>query len=226
LCTIVVLLSRRTAVSARKLLLAIAAGGPLALLILSAFGVKLMLTRYASFAVPFGVVVMAVAVAELESVRRGLGAALAVALVAASLVPVIESHRPSGFYLDARGVADYLRAHERSGDSVIGPTDPAAQVPLIYYRAGAAWAGSSQATRELAAHSGRLWFITELPSKPPSAAALLAGLAPTARAVGYRTISDRVFAGTIPLGVVLEVPLRRDRADSALGVEGGLHRRA
>ncbi len=54
-----------------------------------------------------------------------------------SVTGSLESHRASGFYLDARGAVTYVQRHARPGDAVFATTEVAAKVPLIHYGIGA-----------------------------------------------------------------------------------------
>jgi hypothetical protein len=170
-----------------------------------------MLTRYAAFAVPFVVIVIAAAVAELARAARGAGAVFAAALAAGTALVaaagVAGSHRAQGFYLDARGVAAYVRANELTGDAVIASSDPAVAVPLVNYGLRPQWSGATAATMLAREHRGRLWVIFELPANGSSAASVLAFVQRIAVPFGYRELRARVFPGIVPLAVVLEAPL-------------------
>lgn len=198
-----------------RLLALIAAGEPLALLLSSAFGAHLMLTRYAAVAAPFMIVAIAAAIAVLAALPRpAAGGLVAVAIAALALVTLqglFESHRAQGFYPDARGVVAYVRAHERAGDLVVAPSNPATAVQLLYYgvsglRAG--WTDDPAAgIRLLSERRHRLWTIVELPGDPP-AGAVRSAAQRALRPFGYRVAAARVFPGVVALAVVLAVPSR------------------
>jgi Dolichyl-phosphate-mannose-protein mannosyltransferase len=211
--------SRRRALRARGLLVAVAVGGPLTMLVLSALGGgafwgHLMLSRYVAFAVPVDVVLIAVAVSELWRTRRAVGAVLGVGAGVVALGGLIASHRPGGFYLDARGVAAYIRSQEPRADALIAPGDAVAQLPLLYYGLRPDWSGSWQAADDLRRRADPLWVIYMDPASPPTVDELMNSVQPLARKFGYQPLDGRLFPGVIPLVVVRMSPLRAPRAAS------------
>jgi 4-amino-4-deoxy-L-arabinose transferase-like glycosyltransferase len=86
--------TRRTIIRERWLVAAIAAGVPVALLTLSAFGAHLMLTRYAAVAAPFTIVAIAAAIVNARP--RPLGALLGAGAVAVAVAGLLASHRRQG----------------------------------------------------------------------------------------------------------------------------------
>ena len=189
----------------------IAVGGPLALVALSAAGGSafwghLMLTRYAAASAPF----LFVLVAGGTFALRRAGILAAVAAIAVAVAGCVQSHRPGGFYFDARGVVAYVaRAHE-PGDAVIAPPGPVQAVPLLRYglaRLAPEFQGSPDALATVRAHRQPLWLISALdPGAPTSAAAILAIARPVLAREHYRALTVRVFAAVQPAVVVHAVP--------------------
>ncbi|MGI8904148.1 MAG: glycosyltransferase family 39 protein [Solirubrobacteraceae bacterium] len=246
---LVLIVLRRGVARERCLLLALAAGEPLALLALSALGGHLMLTRYAAVAAPFMIVAIAVAgdalvrisrpaavgrrspwlrragegpgsswlqraVAAAGSLwlRRAVAAALGTGAVVLAVAGPLDSHRPSGFYPDARGVVGYIAARERPGDVLLTTRNPATAVPLIYYGAARLhlnWIGDAGTGRLVQTRRRRLWTILELPPGAPSARRVIALASPGAASLGYRVLGERAFPGITPLAVVLAAPIAR-----------------
>lgn len=206
LAAVCVLLIRQRALRAQGLLLALAVGGPLTMLVLStlgggAFWGHLMLSRYIAFAVPVDLVLIAAAVCELQTIRLGLGALLAACVAVSTLGGLIDSHRSQGFYLDARGVASYMRTQGLGLGALIAPGEAGVQLPLLYYGLRPDWFGSWQATADLRRMADPLWVIYEV-SASTTAARLMKAIAPSARKLGYRPLSARLFPGVVPLAVV------------------------
>lgn len=197
---------RQSIVREWRLLVAIAAGVPLALLTLSAFGAHLMLTRYAAVAAPFTLVAIAAAVVGARS--RPLGALLGAGALTVAVAGLVASHRQRGFYLDARGMARYVRAHELPGDAVLASSSPGSAVPLIFYGLRPNFTGTEAANAIVRERRRRLWAIYELSEDVPAASEVLAFARGVLRPLGYDARQARVFPGTAPVAVVLEVPLR------------------
>lgn len=206
---------RRRTIGARELVAIIAVGGPLVLVVLSAAGGSafwghLMLTRYAAASAPFLLVLVAAGVFALPARVGIVTAAVAIAAAAAGCA---QSHRSSGFYFDARGVAGYVtRAHE-AGEAVIAPGEPVAAVPLLHYglgRLAPVYQGSPDALAVISARRRPLWVISELTDGSPTApAAILAIVRPVLALQGYRALSARVFTAVQTAVVVHAVPIRR-----------------
>jgi uncharacterized membrane protein len=199
----ILIVLRGATIRGRGLLAIIAAGEPLALLALSALGAHLMLTRYAAVSAPFAIVAIAAAV---SAAPRPLAVLLSAGAAAVALTGLIESHRASGFYLNARGVVSYLGRHARSGDSVLAPSNPGTAVPLVYYglaRFHPQWVGASAPAPP---RPGRTWVISVDPPPAPSAARLLSIVRRSVRPLGYTALQAAVFPGAVVLSVVLEAP--------------------
>jgi hypothetical protein len=201
---VTLLASRRTIIRERWLVAAIAAGVPVALLTLSAFGAHLMLTRYAAVAAPFTIVAIAAAVVNARP--RPLGALLAAGALAVAVAGLLASHRRQGFYVDARGMARYVRAHELPGDAVLASSSPGSAVPLIFYGLRPDFIGSQTATTLVRERRRRLWAIYALSRDAPDTD-VLAFARDAVRPFGYDAKRVRVFPGVAPFAVVLEVPL-------------------
>jgi uncharacterized membrane protein len=202
---IVLVASRRAIVRERRLLAVLAAGIPLTLVVLSALGARLMLTRYAAVAAPF--MIVAIAAAVMSARPRALGVLIAAGALLVSGAGLLASHRTRGFYLDARGVARYIRAHERPGDVVLASSDPGSALPLIYYGVRPDWLGTASTTTLVSEREHRLWVVELGWDSAPSAKAVGESVRSAARSLGYRVARVRVFPGVASLAVVLAVPL-------------------
>ena len=202
---VILVASRRGIVRERRLLAALAAGVPLALLVLSVLGAHLMLTRYAAVAAPF--MIVAIAAAVVAARPRALGVLIAAGALLVSGAGLLASHRTRGFYLDARGVARYIRAHERPGDVVLASTAPGSALPLLYYGVRPDWIGTGTTTTLASEHEHRLWVIEVGWDSSPTATAALEYARSAARSLGYRVARVRVFPAVASLVVILDVPL-------------------
>jgi hypothetical protein len=189
---------------ARRLVLIVAIGEPAVLILASALGGRfwglLMLNRYAAVAVPFLIVAIALAV---EAAPRVPAAVLALGAVVMALAGTVENHRARSFFLDARGVAAFMRVHVRSGDVVVEPPYTWSMLPLHYYglwRLHPIVATDPAVKAVLKARAHRIWVLSVLPSgQDPRPAAVLAAARPGLRAEGYRPLEAKVFpsAGTV-----------------------------
>jgi uncharacterized membrane protein len=207
---VVLLTPRGKRVSDRGLLVALAAFGVLALIVLDLTGKHILITRYTTITAPFMLTVLVAACMQLP---RPAAAVLAVPAVAISLWGTVHDHRQSGFYAPARQVVEYVAPREHPGDFMLTPGYPIAGVPLFYYD-----------TRRLHPKLGllglqdpgvpavfsrykRVWIV-DWP-KADTDGATLSMVAPLLRRFRFRAASVRVFATSMPLGVVLAVPDRR-----------------
>jgi 4-amino-4-deoxy-L-arabinose transferase-like glycosyltransferase len=204
---IILVTSRRGVVHERRLVAVLVAGIPLALLVLSAFGAHLMLTRYAASAAPFMIIAIAAAVVAVRP--RALGVLIAAAALLVCGAGLRASHRTLGFNLDARGAARYLSAHERPGDAVLATYNPGSALPLLYYGVRPDWIGSTTTSALVGERKHRLWVIELGWDSSPSVTAVRESAQRAARSLGYRVARIRVFPGTASLVVVLDVPLAR-----------------
>jgi hypothetical protein len=211
---IIAVASRRGIVRERRLLAALAGGIPLALLVLSALGAHLMLTRYAAVAAPF--MIVAIASAVVAARPRALGALIAAGALLVSGAGLVASHRTRGFYVDARGVARYIRRRERPGDVVLAANDPGSALPLLYYGLRPDWLGTTTATALVSEREHRLWVIELGWDSSPSPTAVSKYYRSALRSLHYRVAGVRVFPGVAALAVVLAVP----RAPSETGIRG------
>ncbi|MDQ2759249.1 MAG: glycosyltransferase family 39 protein [Actinomycetota bacterium] len=214
---LVLIAAGRNAIAGQRLVLSVAVGGPLVLLALSAVGGQLMLARYAAVTVPFTIVGIAAAGAALARIALPVAGLLGAAAAAAAIAGLLDSHRPQSFYPDARGVVAYVQSRELAGgqDAVLAPSNPAIEVPLIYYgvqRLHVHWTAEASTARLVAQRSRRLWTILELTTGAPSAKMLIRVETPGARLLGYRVLAARVFPGAEPLAVLLLAPSARSRS--------------
>ncbi|HEX4108958.1 MAG TPA: glycosyltransferase family 39 protein [Solirubrobacteraceae bacterium] len=199
------------AVRERTLLIVLALLPPMALLVLSLFGLDLMLTRYDAGAAPGQLALVAAAIAASP---RAWGALLAAVALTVALGGTLGSHRSSGFYLNARGITRYISAQQQPGDIVATPGLPGTNVPLAFYAPRELHPNLPFKTTSPAMFSAlptprpRLWLVMQIPTGHLSSAALLTfsrdGLAP----YGYRALSARVFTSVAPMAVLLATPDR------------------
>lgn len=200
---------RRGAGGPRRGVIGLALGVPLCLLVSSAIGGgafwgHLMLPRYAAVAVPFMIVSIALAAEALPLYGT---VALAICAATVAFAGLIDSHRPSGFYLDARGAVRYIAAHHEPGEPVLAPADDIAGLPLAAYGLNRFDAPAVGRRTSLQGGKRRVWVIAELPQgKPPSAAQMLAFERSALKPLGEQPLRARVFPGIPPLAVVLVGP--------------------
>jgi hypothetical protein len=208
LAAVAAVAARGRAVRDRRLLLALALLPPVALLALTAAGENLALSRYDAIAAPFVIT----ALGALTTLRASLAAPLLVGALVVSVTGLIDSHRRSGFYLDARGVTEYIQRHQQAGDLVVTPGQPGADVPLAYYagrylRPVLAYSTPTGAgTFQAVEARQRLWVISELSTSHVSSAQLLAFARGVYAGYGYRPTSVRIFPASVPLAVLLLAP--------------------
>jgi 4-amino-4-deoxy-L-arabinose transferase-like glycosyltransferase len=196
---------------------AVAFGEPLALLVLSGFGARLALGRYAAVAVPMLVIAIAMAVAALP---RPAALPLALAAVVVSALGLIDSHRTSGFYADARGVIRYVGSTRHAGDAVLTPDSPGITLPLRQYAdllstppIPVAVLGSAEAATFGARHR-RLWIVSDLTGLHITIGTLFSYEQGVAQQIGYRSLRPRIFSSVVPLAVALWVPRQVTRRAS------------
>jgi hypothetical protein len=198
--------------SRRRLVLLIAVGEPLVLLLLSAFGARVAITRYAVVAAPFMLLALALGVASLP---RALGVLVSLAALLVCIVGTAKSHQRSGFYVDMRSAMDYIAQRERPGDVVIAPASPGLSLPLEYYRDRRLHPflpdlriGDPAADPVLFSHR-RLWVVSDLAGKTLGERALLAAERPYAAHYRHVPRLGRSFDSRAPLAVALWTPARR-----------------
>jgi uncharacterized membrane protein len=197
------LIAGRRTIRAWPLVATIAVGVPVVLLVLSALGRDLMLTRYAAPAAPFMIVTIAAAV---TSLRVPLGAALGLATAVVAVAGLATSHSTQGFYLDARAVTRYIEQHSHRGDAVLTLDSPGVVVPLEYYGLRPHFFDHPLTTKLVARRTHRLWVVYGLPTLPPKPILFEDALARAAKPQGYRLIRMKIFTAIVPVAVVLEVP--------------------
>lgn len=196
------------------LVVAVAVGQPAILILLSAFGARVAVARYAVVAAPFLIVVVAAGLAAWPKFLARVGALAAVLVCAAGLAA---AHRRSGFYPDARGVVDFIQSHRDLGDAVISPQPPDYAVPLAYYGAlrlrpvlPYAFSGSAAAST-LVHERRRLWVIAPVASNSVTAARVAGTQQQFASRLGYRVVRSKVLPSLQPLSVTLWSPTRPTR---------------
>jgi hypothetical protein len=179
--------------------------------ILTGFGARLALGRYAAVAVPMLIVAIAMAAAALP---RPAAVPLVLAAITVSALGLIDSHRASGFYADARGVVRYVESRRHANDAVLTPASPGITLPLQYYadRQAAppppiAEFGSAEAATFLA-HRRRLWIVSDLSGLHVSLNTLFQYEQRLARGIRYRSLKPRIFGSVVPSAVALWVPRR------------------
>ncbi|MBV9464756.1 MAG: glycosyltransferase family 39 protein [Solirubrobacterales bacterium] len=205
---LLVLVARGGALRERQLVLLLAAGEPLVLLVASALGAHLMLTRYAAVAAPFMLLAIAAAGTELAQLARPAAALLVLAAAVAAAAGLLASHRRAGFELDARDAVAYLGSHTVAGQAVLAPKDPGIQAPLVFYGVKALnpiWARQATFAAVLREQRRPTWAIVALPSQSPTAAAVLAFTKRALWRLGLATRATHLLPGVTPVALLLEV---------------------
>ncbi len=191
----------RRQVPHRWLLLALAMAPPAVMLVLSAAGKDVMITRYTALAAPF--MLLAIAAAVLTAPRP-----LGIALLAAALVPAVvvtaKSHRATGFYVNARAAIDYIARARAPEDVIVTPGQADPDVQLTYYGARRlqptpTYVSGTQpaAVKHAIAQRRRLWIIALGDHQQAKAAP--ANLA----SIGYRLLKINIFPANVSLLVIL-----------------------
>jgi 4-amino-4-deoxy-L-arabinose transferase-like glycosyltransferase len=200
---------RRGASARRRAVPVLAVGVPLCLLAVSAVGGAsflghLMLPRYAAAAAPLMIVMVALAA---ESLPLPGAVALGACAAVVSLAGLLESHRSSGFYFDARDAVGYIEAHHRAHDAVLAPSDDVEALPLSGYGLDRLHPSRLGSGPNPLAEGRRVWVIGQLPQQnTPSSGELLRFERAALRSSAERPLSARVFPGVPPLAVVLFGP--------------------
>lgn len=192
----------------RSLLLAVALSAPLAIIAISLVGKDVAITRYAAVSAPFMIVMTASAIA---TAPRPLGAGLLLSALVVAGIGLTRSHQRSGFYLDARGVIDYIQVHRRPGDVVFTPGAGGTDAQLAYYAkrrllplppymSGRDQAALARAVRD----RHRAWIITEVPAQ--SRRHLIRAATQALAPLHYRPQALRVFSATASVAAIVAVP--------------------
>jgi hypothetical protein len=203
----VILRPRHPAVRERGLLVVLAAFGVLALLGLDLAGKHILITRYTTITAPFMLTVLVAACMQLP---RAAAATLAIPAVAIAAWGTYHDHRAAGFYAPTRQVVDYVARRERPGDLMLTPGFPIADVPLFYYVTRRTrpklrlYGLPDPAVPSVLSRYKRVWVV-DWPRSATDAAALSLA-APKLRRYRLRPVSVRVYATSMPLGVILAVP--------------------
>lgn len=203
----VLLRPRIPAVRERGLLVALGAFGVLALIAIDLSGKHILITRYTTITAPFMLTVLVAACMQLP---RFAAIALAAPAVAIALWGTLHNHRQAGFYAPARQVVDYVAARERPGDLMLTPGFPIADVPIFYYDTRRThpklqlYGLPDPTVPAVLSRYKRVWIV-DWPHAATDTAAL-ALVAPRLHRYGLRAVSVRVYATSMPLGVILAVP--------------------
>jgi hypothetical protein len=201
---VVLLTPRGKRVSERELLVALAAFGVLALIVLDLSGKHILITRYTAVVAPFMTTAIAVACWRLPGPGR---AALMAAAVLALAIGLIDNHRTAGFYPPAREVVDYIAPRERAGDFMLTPGVPITDGALFYYvtrrtHPKLEFLGlKDRAQAFVFHHHNRIWLVDQPRVETDEAA--LKRVEPLLRKYHFRAASAEIFDGWLPLGVVL-----------------------
>jgi hypothetical protein len=101
-----------------------------ALIIVTAAGPNVLITRYTAVAAPMMLVVLA---AGVLAVARPAGVAIGGAALAGALAGSIASHTHEGLYPDLRAATEQITAGERAGDVVLVGESPGTETVVHYY---------------------------------------------------------------------------------------------
>jgi len=195
--------------SSGRLIATIAVGQPLALMVLSAFGARVAITRYAVVVAPVMLVGLVLA---LSAMPRPLALLTASAAAVVSLSGLIESRLPSGLYADARGAIAYVAQHRHPGEPVLLPPAPGLTVPLNFYATAreppvSVVGGGHTSLKALREWRRPVWVINAVASPVPSAAQLLALERHIVRPLGFVPVAVKALPGRTTLAVSLWEPL-------------------
>ena len=203
----VLLRPHNPAMRERGLLVVLGAFGVLALIGLDLTGKHILITRYTTIIAPFMLTVLVAACMQLP---RTAAAALAIPAVVISVWGTVHDHRPAGFYAPTRQVVEYVAPREHPGDFMLTPGFPIAGIPLFYYDTRrlhpklGLLGMQDPAVSAVFSRYKRVWIV-DWPNAATDGAALSTAT-PLLHRFRFRAASVRVFATSMPLGVVLAVP--------------------
>jgi hypothetical protein len=204
---VVGLLARsRKQVAERRLLVALAVFGLLALVVVDFTGKHILITRYTTITAPFLILTIVAACTQLSRIGA---AALLIPAVAISLWGVVHDRRAAGFYAPADQVVDYIAPREHPGDFMLTPGVPLTDTPIFYYvtrdtRPKLHFFGlHSRAAPAVFRQHNRVWLVDR--PRAPTTTAAVRTVAPLMRRYGFRAAQARVYTTSISLGVVLAV---------------------
>jgi Dolichyl-phosphate-mannose-protein mannosyltransferase len=203
---------RFRALRGRHLIAACAATPLVAVLVASALGQPIALTRYTAVAVPFVLVALGAVVVRLQ---RPLGAALLAAALVASGLGIVAAQRESGQNPNTRAALATVAHNWHPGDTVASVGLLGFDGALSYYgekllptgerdlRAFASLGAAAHAPPVVAAtvDGGRLWLVSD---PVLSARELRAGLL----ALDLKPVYMRTFTGNAPVQLVRAEPIR------------------
>ncbi|MGH2919479.1 MAG: glycosyltransferase family 39 protein [Solirubrobacteraceae bacterium] len=198
-------------IRARRLVVACAATPLVAVLLASALGQPIALTRYTAVAVPFVLVAIAAVAVRLQ---RPLGMLLLTTALVASGVGVVAAQRHDGRNPDTRAAIATVADNWRAGDAVVSVGLLGFDGALSYYGekllangehdvyAYGSLSAAAQAPPVVAAavDGGRLWIVAD---PVLSRRELREGL----RALDLEPVYARTFAGNAPVQLVRAEPL-------------------
>jgi uncharacterized membrane protein len=210
------LLQRRERVAHRGLLAALGAFGVVALIVVDLTGKHILITRYTTITAPFLITTVVAACVQL---RRAHAALLAIVAAAVSVAGLIDNHSSRQFYAPAKQAVQYISAHQRPHDFMFAPGVPVTDTALFYYVThrthpklhffGLLDPGVPHAFRT---HE-RIWIV-DRPRKPTDASAL-AAVSRLLHRFRWHSVTTRVYATSINLGVLLTVPDASRRGPTA-----------
>jgi hypothetical protein len=173
-------------------------------------GKHILITRYTTITAPFMLTVLVAACMQLPRVGA---VALAAPAVVIALWGTVHDHRQVGFYAPTRQVVEYVAPREHPGDFMLTPGFPIAGVPLFYYVTRVTHPKldllslRQPGVPAVFSRYKRVWIV-DWPADDTAASAL-STVAPLLHRFRFRAASVRVFATSMPLGVVLAVPRTR-----------------
>jgi mannosyltransferase len=184
--------------SAVGLLVALVVISAVALALAALAGKELFHSRYMTFAAPYILVVVAAALVRAPRPVAAVGVGV---LVAAAVAGIVGSNRRTGFYPDARGAVEAIRAQRRPGDVVVHAASLGTWYSVDYYaarllRGTPVLSLFDGRTARVLAQRRRVWLVRDERT----------GGANAPPPPGYRRALARRFVGAEDVTLLLELP--------------------
>lgn len=211
-CAVMLVLRPGQRVREPRLLLALGACAPLAVLVLGLAGKDVVITRYTVVAAPLLLTVVA---AGLASLPRAAAGVVGLLCATAGIWGLVRVHERGGFYPPAKEAITFIRRHEVAGGVLALPGHPGADLPLGYYAQRLLHpvpafieATDRPALLAVLRHRQPVWNVVERRSVAASPSALRQQLDRYLVSYGYRAETVKFEVSSSTFVVELLTPIR------------------